>query len=133
MPLLDLVGSLVTIVAANGVGRIALPDGASAGRPSFALFEAPAAVVLHAAHRALQALVTPKDLEHQCCETSLAYANLIARGEWFGPARAELDTAVLATEQRVTGTVRITLFKGTCRVETATQGSHQKTLLVGKQ
>lgn len=133
MPLLDLVGSLVTIVAAHGVGRIALPDGASAGRASFALCEAPAAVVLHAAHRALQALVTSKDLERRCRETSLAYADLIARGEWFGPARAALDAAVIANEQRVTGHVRLKLFKGTCRVETATQGSHQKNLLVVKQ
>ena len=133
MPLLDLVGSLVTIAAAHGVGRIAVPDGASAGRASFALCEAPAAVVLHAAHRALQALVTPKALEHRCRETSLAYSDLVARGEWFGPARTTLDAAVLATEQRVTGTVRLTLFKGTCRVETATQGSQQTTRLVVKQ
>ena len=123
MPFLDLVGSLGIIVAAHGVGRIALADGPPGGRASFALCEAPAAVVLHAAHRALQAGVTPKDLERRCRETSLAYAGLITRGEWFGPVRAALDAAVVATGQRVSGVVRLTLFKGTCRVETATQGS----------
>lgn len=132
MPLLDLVGSLATIAAAHGVGRIALPD-RSEGRAWFALCEAPAAVVLHAAHRALQAQVTSKDLERQCRETSLAYADLVARGEWFGPARAALDAAVIATEAGVTGVVTLKLFKGTCRVEMATPGSHQQHGLVVKQ
>jgi argininosuccinate synthase len=122
MSFLDLVGSLGIIVAAHGVGRIPLPEGPSADRAPFVLCEAPAAVVLHAARRALAASVSPKDIERQCGDTGLAYAHLIASGEWFDPARVTLDAAVAAAGQRVTGVVKLRLFKGTYRVEAATQG-----------
>ena len=63
MPLLELIASLGTIAGAHGVGRIDMVENRLAGIKSREIYEAPAAVVLHAAHKELQKLVTTRDLD----------------------------------------------------------------------
>ena len=63
MPLVELIGSLETIAGAHGVGRIDMVENRLVGIKSREIYEAPAAVVLHAAHRELEGLVIPKDLQ----------------------------------------------------------------------
>jgi len=116
MPILDLVGSLTTIAGAHGVGRMDTIAPSTTGAPWRQLCEAPAALVLHAAHRDLQAFVTEPDLVRFAREVSRQYADLIESGSWFTPMREALDACIGRVQQRVTGTVRLKLFKGDCRI-----------------
>jgi argininosuccinate synthase len=119
MPLLEMIDSLETIAGAHGVGRIdtgQAPSGseAKAGHVRH-LYEAPAAVVLHAAHRAVQSLAISPELAPVIEAASRAYATVVDEGTWFSPTREALDALVSAIQPRVTGTVKLELLKGTCR------------------
>ena len=116
MPLIDLIGSLGTIAGAHGVGRIDMVENRLVGIKSREIYEAPAAVVLHAAHKELQKLVTARDLDRMARQISLRYADVIYDGLWFTPLREALDGFVEKVQERVTGIVRLKLFKGDCRI-----------------
>jgi argininosuccinate synthase len=116
MPLVELIESLETIAGAHGVGRIDMVENRVVGTKSREIYEAPAGVVLHTAHRELQKLVIARDLERLAREMSRVYADLVYNGEWFSHAREAIDAFVLAIQPRVTGAVRLKLFKGDCRV-----------------
>lgn len=116
MPLLELIGSLETIAGTHGVGRLDLIENRVVGIKTREVYEAPAAVVLHAAHRDLQALVVGRDLERLCHHLAVQYADLVYDGLWFTPMREAIDAFVASVQARVTGTVRVRLFKGQCAV-----------------
>jgi argininosuccinate synthase len=103
MPLVELIASLGTIAGAHGVGRMQ-----SAG----AVCEAPAAVLLHDAHRQLEARVLPEDLRRFAQIASREYVDLIRGGGWFTPLREALDAFFEQIQGRANGTVRLQLFKG---------------------
>jgi argininosuccinate synthase len=114
MPLLEVIGSLETIAGAHGVGRLDMVENRVVGIKTREVYEAPAAVVLHAAHRDLQALVVDRDLDRLAHQLSTQYADLVYNGLWFTPMREALDAFVRQVQERVTGTVRVKLFKGQC-------------------
>ena len=116
MPLLELIDSLTTIAGPHGVGRSDMTADAIAGRLSREIHEAPAAVILHAAHRELQKLVTSKDLERFGRTVSRHYAAVVKDGLWFTPMRHALNSFVESVQERVTGTVLVRLFKGACSI-----------------
>ena len=116
MPLVELVACLETIAGAHGVGRIDMVENRLVGIKSREIYEAPAAVVLHAAHRELESLVIPRDLERIKTNLSSVYADLVYNGLWFTPTRRAIDGLVDAVQQHVTGSVRLRLFKGNCQV-----------------
>ena len=116
MPLEELVASLRTIAAAHGVGRIDMVENRLVGIKSRKIYEAPAAVVLYAAHKELQALVTTRDTDRFSRIVSTTYADLVYSGLWFTPLRKALDAYVETLQERVTGVVRIKLWKGACRI-----------------
>ena len=116
MPLTELVNSLETIAGAHGVGRIDMVENRLVGIKSREIYEAPAATLLHAAHRELEALVIPKDLERLKTQLAVTYADLVYNGLWFTPTREAIDAFVGTVQQRVTGTTRLKLYRGDCRV-----------------
>ena len=116
MPLTELVNSLDTIAGAHGVGRIDMVENRLVGIKSREIYEAPAATVLHAAHRELEALVIPKDLERLKTDLAVTYADLVYNGLWFTPTREAIDAFVTKVQERVTGTTRLKLYRGDCRV-----------------
>jgi argininosuccinate synthase len=116
MPLTELIGSLETIAGVHGVGRIDMVENRLIGIKSREIYEAPAAVVLHAAHRELEGLVVPRDLYRLKQRLSQEYADLVYNGLWFSPTREAIDALVQHVQRRVTGTVRLKLYKGDCRV-----------------
>lgn len=116
MPLTELIGSLETIAGAHGVGRIDVVENRLVGIKSREIYEAPAATVLHAAHRELEGLVIPKDLQRLKARLAQDYADLVYNGLWFTPTREAIDAFVAHVQPRVTGTVRLKLFKADCRV-----------------
>jgi argininosuccinate synthase len=111
MPLTDLVDTVGMIAGAHGVGRLDV-----VGSPLREISEVPAAVVLHAAHAELQKLVTPKDTVRFSRRVSREYADLIERGAWFSPLREALDAYVDKIQERVSGAIRLKLFKGDARI-----------------
>jgi argininosuccinate synthase len=116
MPLLELIESLETIAGAHGVGRIDMVENRLVGIKSREVYEAPAAVVLHAAHKELEDLVSARDLQRLKGDVSRVYADLVYNGLWFSHTRQAIDAFVAAIQPRVTGVVRLKLFKGDCRV-----------------
>jgi argininosuccinate synthase len=113
---LEMIESLETIAGLHGVGRIDLIATRLTGGHTREVYEAPAALVLHAAHKELQQLVVPSDLEQVAHALGRTYADLITGGQWFSPTRAAIDAFVAAVQPRVTGAIRLKLFKGDCRV-----------------
>jgi argininosuccinate synthase len=116
MPILDMIGSLTLIAGAHGVGRIDMVENRLAGIKAREIYEAPAAVVLHAAHKELQKMVVTTGVDRFSRAVSLQYADTIYNGLWFTPLREALDAFIDKVQERVTGVIRMKLFKGDCRV-----------------
>jgi argininosuccinate synthase len=116
MPLTELVNSLETIAGAHGVGRIDMVENRLVGIKSREIYEAPAATVLHTAHRELEALVITKDLERLKHDLGRTYADLVYNGLWFTPIREAIDAFVAKVQERVSGTTRLKLYRGDCHV-----------------
>ena len=116
LPLLELIESLEIIAGAHGVGRIDVVENRLAGVKSREIYEAPSAVVLHTAHKELEKLVIPRELERVKHDLSRIYADLVYSGQWFSHTKRTIDAFVAAVQPRVTGEVRLKLFKGDCRI-----------------
>jgi len=116
MPLAELIRSVGTIAGAHGVGRIDVVENRLVGIKSREIYEAPAAVALHAAHRELEGLVVTRDLHRLKRDLAVRYADLVYNGLWFTPTREAIDAFVASVQPRVTGTVRVKLFKGSLLV-----------------
>jgi argininosuccinate synthase len=116
MSLVELIQSLDTIAGAHAVGRIDMVENRLVGIKSREIYEAPAAVALHMAHRELQTFVTPRDLERLTSELGVTYADLVYNGLWYTPMREAIDALVKNVQTKVSGVIRLKLFKGDCRV-----------------
>ena len=118
----ELIDSLSTIAGEHGVGRFDRVKTRTDGTRSRVLYEAPAAAVLHDARRELERMGSSEGLNRFSPEVAAAYAGVIGRGDWFDRLRLGLDAYVLATQEGVTGTVRVRLFKGASRIVGRTLG-----------
>jgi argininosuccinate synthase len=116
LSLVELISSLETIAGAHGIGRIDMLENRLGGTKSREIYEAPAAVLLHAAHNELQKYVTPRDLARLASELGVKYADLVYNGLWYTPTREAIDALVARVQERVTGAIRLKLFKGDYRV-----------------
>ena len=101
---------------AHGIGRSDMIESRVVGIKSREIYEAPAATILLEAHQELERLVLDRELLQFKEGVAATYARLIYAGLWCTPLKAALDAFVHKTQRRVTGVVRLTLFKGTCRV-----------------
>jgi argininosuccinate synthase len=108
-PLHELVGELNRQAGAYGIGRIDMVENRAIGIKSREVYEAPAAMTLIAAHRALEDIVLTKaelDVKRRIEDT---WAKTVYDGLWFSPVRAALDAFVDRTQELVTGEVRLQL------------------------
>lgn len=112
MAVTELIESLSIIAGQHGVGRVDMVENRLVGIKSREIYEAPAAVVLHAAHRDLEMFVSPKELDRLKRHLSVAYADLVYNGLWITPMREALDAFNAKVQETVTGVVRVKLFKG---------------------
>ena len=113
---MSLVDAVHTVAAEHGVGRIDHVENRLVGIKSREIYEAPAATVLLQAHAALQSLVLTKDQLRFKSYVAARYADLIYEGLWFSGLRHNLAAFVDSTQEHVTGTGRMKLFRGTCSV-----------------
>lgn len=114
MDLVSLISQLNAIGGRHGVGRIDMVENRLVGIKSREVYECPAAVILIAAHRDLEALVLERELTHFKRLLEQKYAELVYYGLWFSPLREALDAFMEKTQERVTGWVRVKLYKGSC-------------------
>ncbi len=104
------------IAAAHGVGRIDLVENRLVGIKSRGAYETPGGTLLVLAHRELEALCLDRETAHYQQQLALRYAELVYYGLWFTRLREALDAFFTSTQQRVTGTVSLKLFKGNVSV-----------------
>jgi argininosuccinate synthase len=108
----EIIEALNEIGGKNGVGRLDLIENRLVGIKSREVYEAPAAVILHFAHRELERLTLDKEVTHYKAKLAQDYATLIYNGLWFTPLRASMDAFVNETQKTVNGIVKIKLYKG---------------------
>jgi len=113
---MELVAELNRIGGLHGVGRIDMIEDRFVGIKSREVYEAPAAIILHAAHGALEELVLDGEAARFKTSAAQEYARLVYQGKWFTSHRRNLDAYVLSTQQLVAGRVRVKLHKGTAQV-----------------
>ena len=112
----ELLKKVNQIAGENGIGRIDLIENRLVGIKSREIYEAPAATLLHFAHRELERLVLDKWTARYKEQMSVAYSELIYNGLWYSPLREAMDAFINQTQQRVTGNVKVKLYKGTLRI-----------------
>ena len=97
---------------ANGIGRLDLVENRFVGMKSRGVYETPGGTILHVAHRAMESLTLDRGAAHLKDEMMPRYAELIYYGFWFSPEREMLQAAIDKSQEMVTGTVRLKLYKG---------------------
>jgi len=112
----NLIQGLNELAGSHGVGRIDMVENRLVGIKSREIYEAPAAVVLIEAHRALESLTLSRAQLRFKQRVAQEYAELIYNGLWFTAQRQDLTAYVQSTQRFVSGTVRLKLFKGKCSV-----------------
>jgi argininosuccinate synthase len=112
LPPVQLVELLNEIGARNAIGRIDLVENRFVGIKSRGCYETPGGTLIVLAHRELEALTLDRDVAHYKQHVALRYAELVYNGLWFTPLREALDAFVDSTQQNVTGTVTVSLYKG---------------------
>jgi argininosuccinate synthase len=111
-----LIERLNTLGGKHGVGRIDHVENRLVGIKSRELYEAPAAVILHEAHRELETLVLSKQAARFKTLVSQEYADLVYNGLWFSAFHQDLFQFVLSNQRFVSGLVRVKLLKGKATV-----------------
>ena len=97
---------------ANGVGRLDLVENRFVGMKSRGCYETPAGTVMLKAHRAIESLTLDREAAHLKDELMPKYAKLIYNGFWFAPEREMMQAAIDASQETVSGVVRVKLYKG---------------------
>ncbi|NJR48557.1 MAG: argininosuccinate synthase [Leptolyngbyaceae cyanobacterium CSU_1_3] len=113
---IELITQLNTIAGNHGVGRIDMVENRLVGIKSREIYEAPALLVLIAAHRDLESLTLTADVTHYKRGIEETYSQMIYNGLWYSPLKGALDAFVLQTQERVTGTVRVKFLKGNATI-----------------
>jgi argininosuccinate synthase len=111
-----LIERLNALAGAHGVGRLDQVEDRLVGIKSREIYEAPAGVVLHTAHSALEQLTLSKDQALFKREIAKQLATLIYNGLWFSAHHQDLAAYVASSQRFVSGTVQVRLYKGACRV-----------------
>ena len=112
----SLVELLNEIGARNAVGRVDLVENRFVGIKSRGCYETPGGTLLITAHRELEALCLERDVAHFKQHVGLKYAELVYFGLWFTPLREALDAFVETTQKDITGSVKLSLYKGNVAV-----------------
>jgi argininosuccinate synthase len=100
----------------HGIGRIDIVENRFVGMKSRGVYETPGGTILRAGHMALESITMDREVMHLRDSLIPKYAQLVYNGFWFAPEMKLLQNMVDLTQQNVSGTVRLELYKGNCRV-----------------
>jgi argininosuccinate synthase len=112
-----LLEELNRLAGSNGVGRVDLVENRMVGMKSRGVYETPGVTVLYKAHRALESLTLDREVQHLKDELAPRMAELIYYGFWFAPEMQLLLQLIKSSQARVTGKVKMQLYKGNCVVQ----------------
>ncbi|ODU22003.1 MAG: argininosuccinate synthase [Sphingomonas sp. SCN 67-18] len=107
-----LLAKLNDLGRAHGIGRLDLVENRFVGMKSRGMYETPGGTILHLAHRGIEQITLDRGAAHLKDELMPRYAELIYNGLWFSPEREMLQAAIDHSQAKVTGTVRLKLYKG---------------------
>ena len=110
--LVSLLEQLNEIGGRHGVGRCDMVENRLVGMKSRGVYETPGGTILLTAHRELESLVLDRETMHYKDVVAQRYAELVYYGLWYSPLREALDAFVQKTQEKMTGSVRLKLYKG---------------------
>ncbi|MDE5091455.1 MAG: argininosuccinate synthase, partial [Trichodesmium sp. St16_bin4-tuft] len=113
---IELITKLNQIAGNHGIGRIDMIENRLVGIKSREIYESPAMWVLIQGHRDLESLTLTADVTRYKRGIEETYSQLVYNGLWFSPLKGALDAFIQQTQERVTGVVRVKLFKGNAMV-----------------
>ena len=111
-----LLAKLNDLGRAHGIGRLDLVENRFVGMKSRGMYETPGGTILHLAHRGVEQLTLDRGAAHLKDELAPRYAELVYNGFWFSPEREMLQAAIDHSQAKVSGTVRLKLYKGACHI-----------------
>ena len=100
----------------HGIGRVDLVENRYVGMKSHGVYETPGGTILHVAHRAVESVTLDREVMHLRDSLIPKFAELIYYGYWYSPEMDLLKSMVEKTQENVTGTARLKLYKGNCAV-----------------
>jgi argininosuccinate synthase len=112
----ELIEQLNQIVGNHGIGRIDMIENRLVGIKSREIYESPAMLVLIQAHRDLESLTLTADVSQYKRGIEDTYTKLVYNGLWYSPLKTALDAFIQNTQERVSGVVRVKLFKGSATI-----------------
>lgn len=98
----------------NGIGRVDIVENRLVGIKSRGVYETPGGTILHIAHRDLESMTIDRDTQHMKDDLSGEFARLIYNGHWFSSKMKSMRAFITDTQEYVTGTVKVKLYKGNC-------------------
>ena len=107
-----LIKKLNTLGGKHGVGRIDMVENRFVGMKSRGVYETPGCTILHIARRDLEGICLDREVMHLRDGLIPKYAEMVYNGFWYAPERKALQAMIDQAQERVTGTVRIKLYKG---------------------
>ena len=108
----NIILALNEVGGANGIGLLDIVENRLVGIKCRGVYETPGGTILYKAHEALETITLDKLTAHKKQELSITYAELVYNGLWFSPLREALAAFVDKTQETVTGTVKLKLYKG---------------------
>ena len=116
LSLRKLITAVETVAGANGFGRVDMVENRLIGIKSREIYESPAGLALIMAHQHLEDMVLERDTTHFKYLVEQKYTEMVYNGKWFSPLTRALDAFIASTQEPVTGTIRLKLYKGQCTV-----------------
>ena len=108
----DIILALNELGGKNGIGLLDIVENRLVGMKSRGLYETPGGTILYKAHSVLETICLDKMTMHEKQKLSITFAELVYNGQWFTPLREALSAFVDKTQETVTGTVKLKLYKG---------------------
>ena len=108
----DIILKLNELGGANGIGLLDLVENRLVGMKSRGVYETPGGTILYKAHEVLETITLDKMTMHEKKKLSITFGELVYNGQWFTPLREALSAFVDKTQERVTGKVKLKLYKG---------------------
>ena len=104
------------LAGANGIGRVDMVENRFVGMKSRGVYETPGGTVLWAAHRAVESITMDREVMFMRDSLIPKYAQLVYNGFWYSPEMKVMQKMINGTQENVTGTARLKLYKGNCIV-----------------
>ncbi len=108
----EIILALNELGGANGIGLLDIVENRLVGMKCRGVYETPGGTILYRAHEYLETLCLDKMTAHKKAELAITFADLVYNGQWYTPLREALSAFVDKTQEKVTGKVRLKLYKG---------------------